>query len=112
MSDDTEDLDALAEHVNHLQNRVNRLWHLYGGNHDQLTHGKLGQIIIQQIPGFKPPKRKLNQFRGPKRKPQDLAKKLARLHAQIKKTEALIRRGQKRATVIKNRRGKVVEVAI
>ncbi len=44
MSDenDTEDLDALAEHVNHLQNRINRLKHFYGGNHDQKTHGKRG----------------------------------------------------------------------
>ncbi len=37
---DTEDLDALAEHVNHLQNRINRLKHFYGGNHDQKTHGR------------------------------------------------------------------------
>ena len=44
MSDeeDTEDLDALAEHVDHLQNRINRLWHFYGGSHDQKTHGKRG----------------------------------------------------------------------
>ena len=39
MSDDTEDLEALAEHVDHLQNRINRLWHFYGGQHDQKTRG-------------------------------------------------------------------------